>query len=107
MVRDPNRTDKYDLVRREAKDLDLDPTKGGVINVIAEDVESFDVMYLDPVIGQWVESWDSSQISGQFNRLPLQVQLRLVLKGGVGYGPIKLQTKVPIAMQAPLTFAKQ
>src|SRR4029078_7574343 len=38
MARDPERDDKFDLVRREQKEIDLEPTKGGVINVICEDV---------------------------------------------------------------------
>lgn len=106
LSRDPDRSDKYDLVRREAKDLDITPAHGGVVNILAEDVESFDLKYLDPVTSTWIETWDSSQLSGQFNRLPLQVMIRLVIKGRDGAAPIKLETKVPIAMQVPLTFAK-
>ena len=33
-----------------------------------------------------VESWDSMQVSGQPNRLPFEVSIRIVLKG-VGGGP--------------------
>lgn len=107
LARDPDRSDKYDLVRRESKEIDLDPTKGGTINVIAEDVESFDLSYLDSLSGEWTESWDSSQAAGQLNRLPLQIRIRLVLRGGRNGGPLKLQTKVPIPMQTALTFARQ
>jgi general secretion pathway protein J len=106
LSRDPDRSDKYDLVRREAKDLDIDPAHGGVVNVLAEDVESFDLKYLDPITSTWIETWDSTQLSGQMNRLPLQVMIRLVIKGRDGAAPIKLETKIPVAMQVPLTFAK-
>jgi general secretion pathway protein J len=106
LARDPDRSDKYDLVRRESKEIDLDPTKGGTINVIAEDVESFDLTYLDPLSGEWTESWDSTQAAGQFNRLPLQIKIRLVLRGGRNGLPLKLETKVPIPMQTALTFAR-
>jgi general secretion pathway protein J len=105
MARDPDHGDRYDLVRREAKDLDLDPGRGGVINVLAEDVESFDLMYFDPLISDWVETWDSTQASGQPNRLPMQVKIRLVLKGGPNGAPIVMQTKVSIPMQTGLMFA--
>ncbi|KYF68264.1 general secretion pathway protein GspJ, partial [Sorangium cellulosum] len=101
--RDPER-DKLDLVRREAKFIDLEPTRGGVVNVLAEDIESFDVRYLDPVTGEWVDSWDSTQPAAQFERLPSQVWVTLVLNGGPGGEPIKFETKVPIAMQVPIAF---
>src|SRR4029078_1008905 len=99
MARDPDRGDKYDLVRRESKEIDLDPTRGGAVNVMAEDVESFDLWYLDPVTTEWTETWDSTQAAGQPNRIPLQVKIRLVLKGGVGEAPIKMETKVALEMQ--------
>jgi general secretion pathway protein J len=106
LARDPDRSDKYDLVRREQKEIDLEPTKGGVINVICEDVLEFELSYLDPqtLSGDWVETWDSTQAAGQFQRLPLQVKIRLVLRGGIGNLPIKLETRVPIAMQSAITF---
>lgn len=107
MGRDPDRSDKYDLLRREQKEIDLDPTKGGVVSVLCEDVTTFDVQYLEPLTDTWLDSWDSSQPSQpyQWNRLPLQVRIRLVLRGGEGDRPIKLMTKVSLGLQAPLTFA--
>jgi general secretion pathway protein J len=102
---DPQVSGKTDLARREQPVLDLEPKKGGEVNVLAEDIDLFDVRMLDPLTGLWQETWDTSQAIGQPNRLPLQVQITLVLKGGAGGQPIKLQTKVPIAMNAPLTFA--
>ena len=106
MARDPERSDRFDLVRREQREVDLDPTKGGVVNVLCEDVISFDVQYLEPINDTWQDSWDSSQASSTytFNRLPLQVRIRLVLRGGEGDRPIKLSTKVALGIQAPLTF---
>lgn len=105
VVRDPDRSDKYDLVRREQKEIDLEPTKGGTINVICEDVTEFNLSYLDPLTAEWTDTWDSTQAAGQFMRLPLQVKIRLVLRGGIGGAPIKLETRVPIPMQSAVTFA--
>lgn len=107
MGRDPDRSDKYDLLRREQKEIDLDPTHGGVVNVLCEDVTSFDVQYLEPSTDTWLDSWDSTQPAnqGQFNHLPLQVRIRLTLRGGEGDKPIKLMTKVTLGMQTPLNFA--
>ncbi|WP_437506703.1 type II secretion system protein GspJ [Sorangium sp. So ce1099] len=101
--RDPER-DRLDLVRREAKTIDIEPTRGGVVNVLAEDIESFNIQYLDPVTGEWVDSWDSTQPAAQLDRLPSQVWVTLILNGGPGGEPIKFETKVPIAMQVPIAF---
>jgi general secretion pathway protein J len=104
---DPDRRDKYDLLRREQKEIDLDPQHGGAVNVLCEDVTAFDVTYLEPSTDTWLTAWDSTQASnqGQFNRLPLQVRISLVLRGGEADRPIKMSTKVSLGMQTPLTFA--
>ena len=106
MGRDPDVRDKYDLLRREQREIDLDPTHGGVVNVLCEDVTAFELMYLEPSTDTWLSSWDSSQMAnqGQYGRLPLQVKVTLVLRGGEGERPIKLMTKVALGMQTPLTF---
>jgi general secretion pathway protein J len=104
VVPDPNVTEKMDLVRREQTPIDVDPLKGGVVDVVAEDVTEFHVRYLDPTTGQWVDSWDSTQISGQPNRLPLEASIHLVLKG-VGEGaPYEFTTKTFLQIQQPLSF---
>lgn len=107
MGRDPDRSDKFDLLRREQKEIDLDPTHGGIVNVLCEDVTVFDVQYLEPSTDTWLDSWDSTQVGtqGVYNRLPLQVKIKLTLRGGEGDRLIKLMTKVPVGMQTPLTFA--
>lgn len=106
MSRDPD-SDRMDLVRREAKTIDLEPGKGGVVQVLAENVASFDLAYLDPVTGEWVDSWDSTQAAGQLGRLPAQVKVTLILNGGIGDRPLKLVSKTPLAMQTPLVFGVQ
>ena len=102
---DPERSGKVDLVRREQRTIDLEPTKGGVVQVMADDIESFELKYLDPTSAQWMDTWDSTQLVGQLGRLPSQVKLTLVLKGGNYSAPIRLMTRAPIAMQSPIDFA--
>jgi general secretion pathway protein J len=103
-VRDPKVPDKMDLVRREQTPIDLDPLKGGIVNVVAEDIDQFDIHYLEPQTGQWLETWDSMQVTGQPNRLPLEVKITLVLKGVLG-GPLyAYTTKVFLPIQQPLAF---
>jgi general secretion pathway protein J len=104
LSRDPEGS-KMDLVRRESKFIDEYPTKGGIVQVLAEDVESFSMQYFESLTGEWVDSWDSTEISGQPNRLPQVVKITLVLKGGPGDEPLTLRTKVPIAMPVAVDFA--
>jgi len=104
VVADPNVPDKMDLVRREQTPIDTDPLKGGIVDAVAEDVSEFHVRYLDPTTGQWVDSWDSTQISGQPNRLPLEISVRLVLKGVGDGAPYPYTAKAFLQIPQPLSF---
>lgn len=104
VVKDPDKEDKMDLVRREQAPIDTDIKRGGVVNVLAEDVERFDIRYLDPLSGTWSDTWDTSQLTAQLNRLPLEVQVVLELKGVKNSPPYKFTTKFMVPMQQPLSF---
>lgn len=104
VVKDPDHDDKMDLVRREQAPPDYEPKKGGVVNVLAEDVELFDIRFLDPLSSQWVESWDSTQLTGQLNRLPLEIKVTLVLKPVKNSPPFRFVSKFMLPMQQPLSF---
>jgi general secretion pathway protein J len=104
VVRDPEHDDKMDLVRREEAPINFDPRRGGVVNVLAEDVESFDLKFLDPMSGTWVESWDSTQMAQQLNRLPVEVRVSLVLKAVKNTPEFKFTTKVILPIRDPLRF---
>jgi len=107
----PDGSGTTDLVRRIDTEIDLEPTRGGRIEVLATDIDLFDLQYLDAQTGQWQENWDTTQSTGQPDRLPLQVRVILVLNGGRrssaerGRGTIRLVTKVGLNMLQPLTFA--
>jgi general secretion pathway protein J len=101
-----------DLVRRVSTKLDLNPKKGGHIESLATDIDLFDLHYLDPLTGSWLETWDTTQsITGQPARLPVQVKILLVLNGGArggsgrGRDTIRLITRVPIPIENALAFA--
>ncbi|MEZ4225683.1 MAG: type II secretion system protein GspJ [Polyangiaceae bacterium] len=110
---DPKRDGSTDLVRRLSTTIDGDPARGGRIEVLATDIDLFDLQYLDPLTGQWVETWDTSQAVGQKDRLPLQVRVILVMNGGNrsaagrGMQPVRFTMKVAMPMQRALTFATQ
>jgi general secretion pathway protein J len=107
----PDGSGTTDLVRRVDTELDLEPTAGGKVEVLATDIDLFDLQYLDATTGQWQENWDTTQSTGQPDRLPLQVRVILVLNGGArsgadrSRGRIRLVTKVGLNMLQPLTFA--
>ena len=107
----PDGSGTTDLVRRIDTEIDLEPTRGGKVEVLATDIDLFDLQYLDAQSGQWQESWDTTQTTGQPDRLPLQVRIILVLNGGArsaserSRGTIRLVTKVGLNMLQPLTFA--
>jgi general secretion pathway protein J len=103
----------YDLVRRSSQYLDLYPDKGGRIDVVATDIDLFDLSFLDPTTSQWVDTWDSTSTTGQLNRTPLYVRVTLVVNGGrrsaAGRlrGVLRFETMVPLNIEKPLTFAIQ
>jgi general secretion pathway protein J len=102
-----------DLVRRSSQYLDLKPEAGGRIDVIATDIDLFELSFLDPTTSQWLDTWDTTQATGQQNRMPLQVRITLVLNGGrrsaAGRlrGALRFETTVAIPIQQPLSFAIQ
>jgi general secretion pathway protein J len=102
---DPKVPGKLDLARRESTVIDLKPDRGGEVEVLAEDIDHFDVRFLDATTGLWTETWDTSQATGQPNRLPFEIKIKLALKSGIENKPIIFLTKVSMPMQAPLTFA--
>jgi general secretion pathway protein J len=101
-----------DLARRLSTKPDLDPRHGGRVEVLATDIDLFQVEYLDAQTALWTENWDSTQATGQPNRLPLQVRITLVLNGAArehsegGRGRIRLMTVVELPIQQPLNFAQ-
>ncbi|MEO7036535.1 MAG: prepilin-type N-terminal cleavage/methylation domain-containing protein [Polyangiaceae bacterium] len=108
----PDESGVTDLARRVSTTLDLDPRKGGRVDVLATDIDLFDLQYLDPLTGAWVDTWDTTQsLTGQPARLPVQVRIVLVLNGGSREGAgrsqqsIRLVTKVSPPIQNALSFA--
>ena len=101
-----------DLLRRLDPSPDLEPEEGGRVEVLATDIDLLDLQYLDPLTGLWQERWDTTQaLTGQPNRLPLQVKVTLVLNGGSRAGSdsardkITLKTKIMPQIREALSFA--
>ena len=45
-----------------------------------ENIEEFNIEYYDPLLSEWVQTWDTINALGQPNRLPAQVRIRLAVK---------------------------
>lgn len=102
---DPKVSGKIDLCRREQAVIDFDPNKGGSVFVVAEDIDLFDVKYLDAQSGLWTDSWDTTQATGQAGRMPLEARVTLVMRGGAGGKTITFEEKVMFQITQPLSFA--
>lgn len=108
---DPDRKGITDLLRRQSTQLDDHPEKGGRVDVLASDIDLFDLEYLDPLSGMWRDEWDSTSIVGEKGRLPRQIKIILVMNNGQRSAgssnkqKIRLVSKVSLPMRDPLTFA--
>ncbi len=95
-----------DLVRRESSIIDNLPEKDGVVYVLAENVEEFNLRYYDAITDTWLDSWDSSQTSDQLGRIPQMIHVKLVLKQDETSGKlITFQTKISLSIKSSLNFA--
>jgi general secretion pathway protein J len=101
-AKNPN---QLDLVRREKVLLDDQFARGGVVQVMVDDVDSFSLKYLDPMSGLWTETWDASSGAAQLGRVPLQVEITLIIRGGPAGMPVTFHTKTTLMIQQPLAFA--
>lgn len=77
---DPEIDGSYVLLMREAQRIDEEPDEDGGVLPLAHGVERFDLFFLDPATGEWLDEWDTTG-ADQPNRLPRAVQLVLVLMG--------------------------
>ncbi|MEM6960314.1 MAG: type II secretion system protein GspJ [Myxococcota bacterium] len=79
VMRHPEDTSQNILARREQNRIDEDPERGGRVELLVEGVESLELSYFDPLSNLWVNSWDTTQTTGQPNRLPAQVKILLTV----------------------------
>ena len=91
------------LARREQNRIDEDPRRGGKSQILVENIEEFNVEYFDPLLSDWVQTWNTEDMLAQPNRLPTQVRIRLSVKDPRHRGETQtFGTRVTI----PLTYAQ-
>jgi general secretion pathway protein J len=94
------------LARREQNRIDDDPRRGGKSQILLENVEEFNLEYFDPLLSDWVQSWDTINTLGQPNRLPTQVRIRLAVKDPRRRGQtVAFGTRVALPMTYALNHA--
>lgn len=79
VTRHPEDARRKVLARRESRRIDDDPRRGGSVQILVDDVTDLELEYLDPLTTEWVRTWDTTQLTGQPNRLPAQVKIRLTV----------------------------
>lgn len=77
LTTDPEDSSRKVLARREDNRIDVDPLKGGKIEVFLDRVKDLNFRYYDPENNEWQDTWDTTQASGEPNRLPSQVEIKL------------------------------
>ncbi|MBL8602572.1 MAG: prepilin-type N-terminal cleavage/methylation domain-containing protein [Myxococcales bacterium] len=93
---------RFDLIRREAPRIDADPRRGGTLDVLIPGIEAFEMRFYDEATEQWVDTWDTTQSTGQPGRLPKRVRLTLSLREG--RETLRYSTTTPVFLQRAMTF---
>lgn len=81
---DPELSDTKNLIRRESPILDLEPLEGGQSLILVEDVVAFDLQYFDLPMNEWLDEWDTTETTGQLDRLPHQIRVKLIVRNRLG-----------------------
>lgn len=96
----------YDiLVRREQVRIDDDPERGGDLQIMLHKVEEFELEYFDSVSNRWVPTWNTQAVTGQPNRLPMQVRIRLVVRHPRTGRQMTLGTRVDLPLHYALNHS--
>jgi len=99
---DPDDNKTKALIRRSSPRIDDEPDEGGIEQVLARNVEGFELEFYDDDDDRWVDEWDSKNLE-QRNRLPLFVKLTLNVETPSGDEEV-FTTKTRIALTGEITF---
>ena len=75
---DPEDAQKLALMRREQNRIDEEPTEGGIVQVLAENISELRLQFYDPREDRWEDEWDTED-RDQKGRLPLFVNIELTV----------------------------
>ena len=80
---------QIDLLRREKIVFDDQPERGGVEDVLCEDVQGLQLRYWDATKKEWVEDWNSRDVE-RAGTLPFRVKISLLV--GTPGSPLQTYT---------------
>jgi general secretion pathway protein J len=99
ILEDPLVSGQLNLMRREKTVLDDQPDRGGSEEVLCEDVQGVAFRYWDDQKKEWVEDWNTKDVS-RAGQLPFRVEITL-LAGPAGTTPVKYITQAQIFLPLP------
>ncbi|MCC7539272.1 MAG: hypothetical protein IT379_23820, partial [Deltaproteobacteria bacterium] len=102
--RDRDRAGVKNLLRRTQRRIDEDPRRGGIVQVLVDNVRELTLHYLDPQTWTWLDEWDTTQGASQPNRLPAQVKIVLLAVDERGE-PRRYATSATVMMRLALNHA--
>jgi general secretion pathway protein J len=106
MADDPEDSTIKVLARREQNKIDDDPEEGGTTQILIRDITGFELAFLEPLTGEWVTTWDTTQAAMQLNRLPAQVRIQVTIPGANGRGDdLVFTTRTELMMPYALNHA--
>jgi general secretion pathway protein J len=87
VTQDPEEAGQDVLARREQRRVDDDLEKGGQIQILIANVKTFELAFLDPLTNEWSDTWDTTQVGMQPNRMPAQAKILVTVPNLSGAGP--------------------
>lgn len=75
VTRHPDDDSRWVLARREDNRPDEEPHRGGDVQILIDDLHSFELEYLEAGTNRWVREWDARSAADHLNVLPLQVKI--------------------------------
>lgn len=100
--RDPDDSKSKVLMRRSSPRIDDEADEGGVEQILARGIESFDIEFYDHVSDRWVDEWDTQNLDFR-DRLPMFVRFNLSVMNPAG-DEEEFTTKARIVLQDAIRF---
>jgi general secretion pathway protein J len=99
ILEDPDVPGQLNLMRREKTVFDDQADRGGVEEILCDDVRGLSFRYWDDQKKQWVDDWDTKDVS-RAGQLPYRVEITL-LAGPSESNPVRYITQTEIFLPLP------
>jgi general secretion pathway protein J len=92
------------LARREQSRIDDDFEKGGRTQILIREITGFELSFLEPLTGEWVSTWDTTQAAMQYGRMPSSVRIKVTIPSPSGKD-LEFTTRTELMMPYALNHA--